>query len=121
MLLKVILTPQIKRWKIFSNFSDVNELSEKITISIQSSSETHIPPKKRSTDNKPWVNENLIRLIEDRKKCNKDDNWRKLDQKVKKLRGKFKKRIFQEKADAINLASEARDVEEEFRLAKNHT
>ena len=29
----------------FSNFSDVNELSEKITISIQSSSETHIPKK----------------------------------------------------------------------------
>ena len=29
----------------FSNFSDVNELSEKITISIQSSSKTHIPPK----------------------------------------------------------------------------
>ena len=29
----------------FSNFSDVSELSEKITISIQSSSETHIPPK----------------------------------------------------------------------------
>ena len=55
----------------FSNFSDVNELSEKITISIQSSSETHIPPKKRSTDNKPWVNESFLRLIEDRNKCKK--------------------------------------------------
>ena len=41
----------------FSNFSGVNEQSEKITISIQSSSKTHIPPKKRSTDNKPRVNE----------------------------------------------------------------
>ena len=30
----------------FSIFSDVNDLSEKISISIQSSSETHIPPKK---------------------------------------------------------------------------
>ena len=40
----------------FSNFSDVNELSEKIIISIQSSAGTHIPPNKRSTDNKPWVN-----------------------------------------------------------------
>ena len=29
----------------FSIFSDVNELSKKITISIQSSCETHIPPK----------------------------------------------------------------------------
>ena len=41
----------------FSNFSDVDELSEKITISIQSSSETHIAPKKRPTDKQPWVNE----------------------------------------------------------------
>ena len=96
----------------FSNFSDVNKLSEKITISIQSSSETHIPPKKHSTDNKPWVNENFLRLIEDRNKCKKYDNWRKLDQEVKKLREKLKNGYFKKKADAINLASEARDVEE---------
>ena len=70
----------------FSYFSDVNELSEKITISIQSSSETHIfPLKKRSTDNKPWVNETFLCLIEDRNKCKKGDNWRKLDQELKKL------------------------------------
>ena len=53
----------------FSNFVDVNGLSEKITISTQSSSEIHIPPKKRSTDNKPWVNESFLRLIEYRNKC----------------------------------------------------
>ena len=105
----------------FSNFSDVNELSEKITISIKSSSETHIPPKERSTDNKPWVNETFLRLIEDRNKCKIYDNWRTLDQEVKKLRDKLKNEYFKKKADAINLASEARDVEEEFRLAKNHT
>jgi len=40
---------------------------------------------------------------------------------VKKLRDKLKNEYFKKKADAINLASEARDVEEEFRLAKNHT
>ena len=51
----------------------------------------------------------------------KYDNWRKLDQELKKLRDKLKNEYFQIKADAINLASEARDVEEEFRLAKNHT
>ena len=83
----------------FSNFSDVNELSEKITISIQSSSETHIPPKKRSTDNKPWVNESFLRLIEDIN----NDNWRKLDQEVKKLRDKLKNEYFKKKADACLL------------------
>ena len=40
---------------------------------------------------------------------------------MKKLRDKLKNEYFKKKADAINLASEARDVEEEFRLAKNHT
>ena len=104
-----------------SNFSDVNELSEKITLSIQSSSKTHIPPKKRSSDVKPWVNETFLRLIEDRNRCKKDDDWRILDKEVKKLRDKLKNGYFKKKADAINLASEARDVEEEFRLAKNHT
>ena len=67
------------------------------------------------------VNESFLRLIEDRNKCKKDDNWRKLDQEVKKLRGKLKNEYFKKKADAINLTSEARDVEEEFCLAKNHT
>ena len=104
-----------------SNFSDVNELSEKITLSIQSSSKTHIPPKKRSSDVKPWVNETFLRLIEDRNRCKKDDDWRILDKEVKKLRDKLKNEYFKKKADAINLAIEARDVEEEFRLAKNHT
>ena len=79
------------------------------------------PLKKRSTDNKPWVNNNFLHLIEDRNKCKKDDNWRKLYQEVKNLRDKLKNEYFKKKADAINLAREARDVEEEFRLAKNHT
>ena len=40
---------------------------------------------------------------------------------TKKLRDKLKNEYFKKKADAIDLTSEARDVEEEFRLAKNHT
>ena len=40
----------------------------------------------------------------------KDDNWRKLDQEVKKLRDKLKNEYFKKKADAINLASEARRI-----------
>ena len=82
----------------FSNFSDANELSEKITISIQSSSETHIPPKKSSPDNKSWANKSFLRLIEDRNKCKKYDNWRKLDQEVKKLRDKLKNEYFKKQA-----------------------
>ena len=96
----------------FSNFSDVNELSEKITISIKSSSETHIPPKERSTDNKPWVNETFLRLIEDRNNTKKVEDWHALDKEVKKCRDKLKYEYLRKKTYAINLATEARDVEE---------
>ena len=48
------------------------------------------------------------------------EEWHALDKEVKKCRDKLKNEYFK-KADAINLASEARDVEEEFWLANNHS
>ena len=40
---------------------------------------------------------------------------------VKQLRDKIKNEYFRKKADAINTASESREVEEEFRLARNYS
>ena len=42
-------------------------------------------------------------------------------QNVKKLRDKLKNDYFKNKAEANNLARDARDVEEQFRYTKNHT
>ena len=67
------------------------------------------------------MNENFLHLIEDRNKTKKVEEWHALDKEVKKCRDKLKNEYFKKKANAINLASEARDVEEEFRLAKNHS
>ena len=44
-----------------------------------------------------------------------------MNKEVKKYRDKIKNKYFEKKAIAINAASEARDVEEEFRLARNYS
>ena len=61
------------------------------------------------------MNENFIHLIKDRNKTKKVEEWHALDEEVKKCRYKLKNEYFKKKADAINLASEPRDAEEEFR------
>ena len=44
-----------------------------------------------------------------------------LNKQVKKYRDKIKKDYYAKNANAINIASEAIDVEEEFRLARNYS
>ena len=41
----------------------IDELSDKITIAIQNSSEKTIPTKESLKENKPWVNEDFLHLI----------------------------------------------------------
>ena len=100
---------------------NINDLSDKITPSILNSSDKYIPPLERSKENKPWTDEHFLRLIENRNKAKKVEEKRTLDKEVKKYRDKLKNDYFSKKADALNTASEARDVEEQFRLAKNHS
>ena len=66
------------------------------------------------------MDENFLHLIEDRNRTKKVEEWLALDKEVKKCRDKLKNEYFKKKADAINLASEAKDVDEEFRLANPH-
>ena len=101
--------------------TDINDLSDKITSSILNSSDKYIPSLERSKENKPWTDEHFLCLIENRNKAKKVEEKRTLDKEVKKYRDKLKNDYFSKKADALNSASEARDVEEEFRLAKNHS
>ena len=44
--------------------NDIDEHSDKITRSIQNSSEKTIPTKQRLKENKRWVNENFLHLIQ---------------------------------------------------------
>ena len=100
---------------------NIDALSDKITTSIQKSSDSSILSKDRSTDNRPWVDETFLHLIEDRNKSKKGEERLALNKEVKKYRDKIKNEYFEKKADDINMASESRDVEEEFRLENNYS
>ena len=104
-----------------SNIVDINELDDKITTAIQTSSETTIPARKNVKDTKPWVDDTFLQLIESRNKCKNKNERLKLNKKVKQHRDKIKNEYYSKKAASINLASEARDVEAEFRKAKDYS
>ena len=71
--------------------------------------------------NARWVDATFLELIEARNNAKKTEERKELNKEVKKYRDKIKNKYFEKKAIAINAASEARDVEEEFRLARNHS
>ena len=71
--------------------------------------------------NKPWINETFLALIKYRNNAVKKDERKELNKQIKKNRDKLKTEYYNNKASAINMASENRDVEEEFRIASNYT
>ena len=88
---------------------------------IQKSSNIAILKHSKVKENKPWVDETFLELIEARNKSNKREERLDLNKQAKKYRDKIKNEYYGKKAAAINIASEARDVEEEFRLARNYS
>ena len=104
-----------------SEITNIDELSEKITNSILTASESTIPKKKKEKDNKPWVDDEFLELVQCRNLCKDKCQRLELNKQLKKQKDKLKNEYFLRKADAINTASESRDVEEEFRLASKHS
>ena len=76
--------------------------------------------KTKYTD-KPWANETFLALISQRNQCKKRQDWNNLNIQVKQMRDKLKNDYYTMKAKSINEASEARNVEEQFRLAKQYS
>ena len=52
-----------------SEITNIDELSEKITNSILTASESTIPKKKKEKDNKPWVDDEFLELVQRRNLC----------------------------------------------------
>ena len=67
------------------------------------------------------MDEHFRRLIKEQKDCKSPQRRKELVKEVKKYGTKLKNRYYGEKANELNLASEAKDAEEEFRLMKNYT
>lgn len=74
-----------------------------------------------SRRSKPWMNEEFLVLLEKCCIAHEPTEIKELSKQIKKLRWTLKGTYFKEKADKINVASEQRDTEEEFRLSENHT
>ena len=92
-----------------------------ITSSIQQCSESVIPKCIKPKDEKPWIDEEFLQLVDSRNKFNKNVERREWNKEVRKHRNKMENAYYSRKANQMNNASEARDVEEEFRVVRNYT
>ena len=73
-----------------SNYS-VDDLNKNIIDTILKSTELTIPMKSKHRDNKPWVNDDFLLLINERDKYHhKHTQWKILNKNVKKVRGILK-------------------------------
>ena len=99
----------------------VDDINDTIVNIITRSTAETIPVKSKSTDSKPWADNEFITLISERNNCQKKQDWKQINVNVKKMRNKLKNQYYCKKATAINVAHEARNVEEQFRLAKSYS
>ena len=97
-----------------------DEINEIITNAIHKSSEMTIPTQTREKEHKPWVNNTFLELVNARNQSKSKLEQEQLNKKVKSYRDKLKNEYYQRKASEINMESELRDVEKEFRIAKDY-
>ena len=104
-----------------TNITDIDKLCDKITSAIQTSSEATIPIRTNANETKPWVDDTFLKLIGSRNQCKVVDERLLLNKELKKYRDKIKNEYYGKKAASINVASEARNVEAEFRKMSDYS
>ena len=100
---------------------NVDDVEEFIVDTIKQASKETLPSLVKSQIQKPWVNEEYQELLLKQRQEKDRDKRKSIGDDIKKLRTQLKNAYFKTKADNINLASENRNAEEEFRLMKQHT
>ena len=100
------------------NVADIDQFETSLPETLCEASEEVIPKVTKGSKVYPWTNANFSKLIEQRRNCNDPDMLRELNTSIKKLRTKLTNDYFSNLANNINMASEQRKVEEEFRLCK---
>ena len=83
-------------------------------------SESEIPKFNKPAQKSPWANDEFLSLIEARNLCKNPTERKELGISIKKMRNRLKNEYFSNLANNINIASEERKIEEEFRLCKNY-
>jgi len=97
--------------------TNLDTLCQQISTSIAESVDVVCPKTIASKSSPPWENielQNLMAML--RKEPSNSD----LQSEVREKRKVLKQQFYSEKANEINCAAEAREVEKEFQLAKNY-
>ncbi len=103
------------------NFEDINTFEKHLTGAILEASDTQIPKASISAIVSPWTNTEFLDLLVLQRQCKDPDTIKQLNKDVRNMRTKLRNENFSDLANNINEASQARRVEEEFRLSKNYT
>ena len=97
--------------------NNVDSIAGVITESIISASEQCIQNSVRPK--KPWANEEFLKLIDEQRGCKSPQRKKELSKEIRKCGRKLKNTYYGKQAEELNVASEARDTEAEFRLMKD--
>ena len=100
---------------------DDNDIAENYSSKLEDIFLAAKHPDSVTTMHEVIANETFLALISQRNQCKKRQDWNNLNIQVKQMRDKLKNDYYRMKAKSINEASEARNVEEQFRLAKQYS
>ena len=97
----------------------VNDLEQKVVQALTTETKHTIAKKGRRKEE--WANDEFLNLLEEQRKCKDPERTKELRKKIKSASKNLKNSYYGKKADEINLASEARDTEREFRMMHSHS
>ncbi len=103
------------------NICDIDAFQNSFTECICKASEEEIPKISVTLKNFPWTNDDYNKLLQQRRECKDPETLRSLNISIRKSRISLKNCYFSDLAKNINIANEARKIEEEFRLCKSYT
>ena len=87
---------------------------------MEAATSTSVPLRRSSKPTEPWVNKSYTDLLQKRLACRDPTELKLVQKQIRSLKNTLKNSFYAAKSKAINHASEARDIEKEFRLAKNY-
>ena len=99
--------------------NDVESLNNNIVEALKVATNQAI--ETRTVAKKPWANTHFLSLLDEQKACATPERKKELKNEIKKVGKRLKNQYYSEKANELNLASESKDTEEEFRLMKNYS
>ena len=100
---------------------DISTFEQSLRESIVNASDTAIPKCITASRITPWINEDFLDLLQQRRECKDPTSLKTINKSIRKMRTNLSNAYFSKIENNIKLEAEARQVEEEFRLCKNYS